>query len=286
MAETRSVWIRAERRLGRIWAFVERRFDAIAARPSRVTFVVGFVLLLVFFIDGRREFWILGGILLLLVLAPPRLRKVTATGFFSIEFRERLANEIVGRTRRSQIDGQDAAVVEASVRAAARALSEAATPELFARQLSDFLDMTWRDAPTIEGVPQTPAGPADAEYRARYYGESAFLHLGRGQTGQLAVAYQNIGTRGWQAGTRSQADLVIPPGSPDNSTFAAGWLSRDRYASQSVAYVAPGQIGYFVYNVRVPDDAPLGVYQFRFRPENQMGVLADDGGYQDIKVVG
>lgn len=102
----------------------------------------------------------------------------------------------------------------------------------------------------------------------------------------MAVGYENVGTNAWVNRTGSQADLVIPPGSRDNSAFAAGWLSHERYASQSVSYVGPGQIGYFVYNVRVPDDAPLGVYRFRFRPENQMGVLVDDGGYQDVKVVG
>lgn len=171
-------------RIKRIQAFIQRRSDVVAARPARLTFALGLVSLVVFLVDGRREFWILGGFLLLLVLAPPRLRKLTATGFFSLEFQERLANEIVVRTRRPlPADGsQDSAVSEASVRAAAKALSEAASPESFARELNDFLDMKWRDAPTIEGAPRSPATPADAEYRARYYGESAFLHLGRGQT--------------------------------------------------------------------------------------------------------
>jgi hypothetical protein len=129
-------------------------------------------------------------------------------------------------------------------------------------------------------------GRAAQDYAARYLGESAFLKLAPGQAGQFAVGYTNIGRNAWITGTESQADLVRPPLKPDNSAFAAGWLSQTRYATQYALRVEPGEIGYFVYNVLVPGDAAPGIYRFWFRPETRATVLVDDGGYQDVEVVG
>jgi len=205
----------------------------------------------------------------------------------SMEFQQRASTQIVvlARPSENQSGGPLASVTDASVRAAAKAISEAPTPEAFVQRLADFLTLQWKPAPAISETVQTESGRAAEDYVARYYGESAFLKLARGQAGQLAAAYTNIGRKAWVAGTGSQADLVRPPDKLDNSAFAAGWLSQTRYATQYALQVEPGQIGYFVYNVLVPEDAPPGLYRFWFRPETRSAVLVDDGGYQDVEVV-
>ena len=43
-------------------------------------------------------------------------------------------------------------------------------------------------------------------YDSAYFGESAFLTLGPGQSGQFAVGFNNTGSTGWLTGSASQTD--------------------------------------------------------------------------------
>jgi hypothetical protein len=70
-------------------------------------------------------------------------------------------------------------------------------------------------------------------YDSAYFGESAFLTLGPGQSGQFAVGFNNTGSTGWLTGSTSQVDLAICL--PDkvtcntispNAAFASNWLAE------------------------------------------------------------
>ena len=103
-----------------------------------------------------------------------------------------------------------------------------------------------------------PSRAADG-YDSSYFGESGFLTLNPGQSGQFAVGFNNTGSIGWVRGSATQVDLQICAadkvtcGVP--SAYAAwsnGWLSSTAYATTSTDYVGPGQTGYFVYNIVAP----------------------------------
>lgn len=142
---------------------------------------------------------------------------------------------------------------------------------------------------------QAPAQAAQA-YDSQYFGESAFLSLSSGQTGQFAVAFNNIGSTGWQTGTASQVNLAIctPDKSQCNTTspyasWASGWLSSTAYATQSTAFVGPGQTGWFVYSVRPPTGTPNGI-TVRFNGDLVLAatgqLIHPEGYYQDAMVGG
>ncbi len=272
------------------WVFLggQQLSATLASHPVRMTFLVGVALLAVFFFDGRWGFAVLGGAFLLLALAPARLTaaRLTATGV-ALEFQKQLASEIVVLARHPDAPAGEAGaqIGEASIRAAARAISEANNPAEFVHLLTQFLDMRWKSGPAIEPAPTEAAVPRGQRYAASYSGESLFLHLRRGEAGQFAVVFFNEGTEPWVVGTGSQATLARPPGAPDHSSFAAGWLTATDYASQSSDRVPPGTNGFFIYNVQVPRDAALGVYRFHFRLVSRVGVLWEGGGYQDVKVI-
>lgn len=130
-------------------------------------------------------------------------------------------------------------------------------------------------------------------YDSAYFGESAFLTLGPGQSGQFAVGFNNTGSTGWLTGSASQVDLAICL--PDkvtcnttspNAAFAQGWLSATDYATTSTTYVGPGQTGYFVYNVTVPAAAAPGTYRFNgdLALHGTASMIHPQGYYQDVQV--
>ncbi len=259
----------------------------VETRASLITLVLGLLFVAVYFFDGRWGFLPLGGLLVIVAVAGPRLR-MAKMGLTSLELqfgdlKQRVTSEL--KAKAEILDGGNATLTAASIEAAARDIAAAPTPETFARVLAQFV--RWRGAPEIEvGLPEAAPVVAHEDYQARYYGESAFLTLRRGQYGQLAVAYQNIGTKAWVRSTEFGAELRVPADQPDNRRFASNWIGPRVYARQSVDYVSPGTIAYFVYNIAVPADAELGVYRFWFQPSTVgYGPLADDGGYQDIQVV-
>lgn len=135
---------------------------------------------------------------------------------------------------------------------------------------------------------------AAAGFDSSYYGESAFLTLAPGQTGQLAVGFTNMGSLGWQTGTATQVNLAICStdkttcnAASQYATWAAGWHSSTAYATQSTSYVGPGQTGWFVYTVRPPAGTPDGITA-RFNGDLVVAASGElihpQGYYQDVTV--
>ena len=137
------------------------------------------------------------------------------------------------------------------------------------------------------------ASAAVANDDSAYFGESAFLTLGPGQSGQFAVGFNNTGSAGWLTGSANQIDLTVclPDKTTCNTTspnaaFASGWLSSTAYATTSTTYVGPGQTGYFVYNVTVPTAATPGTYRFNgdLALHGTASMIHQEGYYQDVQV--
>jgi hypothetical protein len=145
------------------------------------------------------------------------------------------------------------------------------------------------------GVFAFVAGPSRAasSYDSAYFGESAFLSLNPGQSGQFAVGFNNTGSTGWQIGTASQVDLQVcgsdkvTCGIPSaNAAWASGWLRSTVYATTTTAYVGPGQTGFFVYNIVAPSNS--AGQTVRFNGDLALDVsgqqLHPQGYYQDATV--
>ncbi len=110
-------------------------------------------------------------------------------------------------------------------------------------------------------------------YDSNFFGESAFVFIAPGGTNQFAVGFTNTGSTGWQTGTASQVNLAvcgITQGSGSctmstpsaNAAWASNWLSSIAFATTTTAYVGPGQVGWFTYNVTAPSSATPGNYEF------------------------
>lgn len=132
-----------------------------------------------------------------------------------------------------------------------------------------------------------PAAAA-AGFHAAFFSESDFLSLAPGQSGQFAVGYTNTGDQAWVRGATNQQANLATAAPLDNTTLSAwnsGWLSANRYAAQGAALVAPGQIGFFTYTVKVPTSQPTGVVNFYGRPViDGVTFLEDYGYYQAVNV--
>lgn len=116
----------------------------------------------------------------------------------------------------------------------------------------------------------TPANAA-AGFDSQWSGESAFLSLKPGDTGTFTVFFGNTGTTSWVKGTSSQVDLAacledkVSCNQQDTSEagFNPGtWTSATRYATHSQTTVAPGSIGTFTYDVKVPSTQVPGTFRF------------------------
>lgn len=134
------------------------------------------------------------------------------------------------------------------------------------------------------------AGPAAAAsgFHAAFFSESDFINLAPGQSGQFAVGYANTGDQAWVKGGAGQQANLATAAPLDNTSLSAwnsGWLSANRYAAQGAALVAPGQIGFFTYTVKVPTTQPTGVVNFYGRPViDGLTFLEDYGYYQAVNV--
>ncbi len=111
---------------------------------------------------------------------------------------------------------------------------------------------------SIFGFTAQPAA-AVSGYDSAYFGESAFLTLAPGTTGQFVAIFTNTGATGWVTGTGTQVNLAVcladkttcNVASP-NAAWASAWLSSTAYATTSTSYVGPGQQGFFIYSVTAP----------------------------------
>jgi hypothetical protein len=79
----------------------------------------------------------------------------------------------------------------------------------------------------------------------------------------LVVAIRNTGYRGWYQGQPGQqANLgTAEPLDVPRYDLAYGWLSPNRLATTTTAYVGPGELGWFQFQVRAPDWP--GTYRLR-----------------------
>ncbi len=106
---------------------------------------------------------------------------------------------------------------------------------------------------------------AVAGYDSAYFGESAFATVQPGQSNQFAVGFVNRGSIAWQKNTLSQVNLATccPLNSPPlNRAWATNWPAITTYATATIDYVGPGQIGWFSYTVTAPAGVAPGNYRF------------------------
>ena len=131
-----------------------------------------------------------------------------------------------------------------------------------------------------------PVAAAEAGFHLAYFSESSFITLTTGQIGQFSVGFTNTGDQSWQKGVAGKALSLHTAAPLDNTTnhtagWSSGWVSSSIYANQLSDLVAPGQVGFFVYNVKVPAGAAAGAKTFYGRPViDGVGPLEDYGYYQ------
>lgn len=137
-----------------------------------------------------------------------------------------------------------------------------------------------------------PAAAATPGFHAAYFSESSFVTLSPGQTGQFSVGYTNTGDQAWAKGqTGKEASLHTASPLDNPLDFTAGWgvswTSANVYAKQANDLVAPGQVGFFVYSVKVPAAHAFGTKTFYGRPSiDGVGFMEDYGYFQVVTIAG
>jgi hypothetical protein len=110
--------------------------------------------------------------------------------------------------------------------------------------------------------------PKDAAFafRAQLVDQDPSPTLAPGATTSYTIRLRNVGLVPWQRGTTRQVKLGIVG---DATTYAdlgmsVGWISANRPATTSEAFVLPGMIGTFSFTIRAP--ATPGTYRVSLRP--------------------
>jgi len=125
----------------------------------------------------------------------------------------------------------------------------------------------------------------DLGYHAAWGGQSPDVTLSPGQTATMVVALLNTGYRGWyRDNAGQQANLgTADPLDAQRWDLDYGWPSASRIATTTTAYVGPGQLGWFQFQVRAP--AQPGSYVLRVRGVIDGATwLEDPGIYWTITV--
>jgi uncharacterized protein YkwD len=125
----------------------------------------------------------------------------------------------------------------------------------------------------------------DLGYHGAWAGQSPDVTLAPGQTASLVVALRNTGYRGWYRGNAGQqANLgTADPLDAQRWDLAYGWPSASRIATTTTAYVGPGQVGWFQFQVKAPPSP--GSYVLRVRGVVDGSTwLEDPGIYWTITV--
>jgi hypothetical protein len=140
-------------------------------------------------------------------------------------------------------------------------------------------------APSVVYFPTRIVVPPDAGFHAKWSGQSADPTVDPGDIATLVVALENTGYRGWyrdvdeeqvNLGTNDPADAEFPD-------LAVGWLSANRPATTTTAYVGPGEVGWFEFSLRAP--ATSGEYRLALRGVVEgLSWLEDDGIFFTIRV--
>jgi hypothetical protein len=126
-------------------------------------------------------------------------------------------------------------------------------------------------------------------YSSSYAGESAFTNAGVGETAQFSAIFFNDGSTTWQPGVVGLlvcAADKITCNITSNSTFAKNWYSSTVYATVTTT-VAPGQNGFFIYNITVPDGTPPGTATYFYGDVGiiQTGNMLRPEGYFQVNTV-
>jgi hypothetical protein len=114
-------------------------------------------------------------------------------------------------------------------------------------------------------------------FHAHWYGQSGYPTLCPGEKSTATVAYYNSGSLGWVSnkmgemaflgtwGPSPGQDKMSPLGGDGtNGSPATGWPRYNRVAAQPAAYVGPGQVSWFQFQIQAPQAA--GIYALYIRP--------------------
>ena len=150
-----------------------------------------------------------------------------------------------------------------------------------------------RIGPGVPPPSSTPMGIAG--FHAAYWGQSGYPTLCPGQTAKMVVAYMNSGSLGWQMGPGHAAFIGTwnPEPGQDRPSIIGGegvegapntrWRGYNRPAHPP-SYVGPGQIGWFQFTVKAPQQP--GTYRLHVRPLIEtVRWMEDYGVYWVITVV-
>ena len=140
------------------------------------------------------------------------------------------------------------------------------------------------------GIPP-PAIPSAGipGFHAQWYGQSGYPTLCPGQRSTATVAYYNSGSLGWVQGRMGEAAYLgtwePEPGQDQPSPLGGdgqrgspntGWPRYDRIAVQPAAYVGPGQIAWFQFQILAPQQP--GYYRLYLRPLVEGATWMEDYG--------
>jgi hypothetical protein len=143
---------------------------------------------------------------------------------------------------------------------------------------------------TGPGIPPPARVPAGIPgFHAAWYGQSGYMRLCPGERATATVAYYNSGSRGWVAGRMGEVAYLgswhVEPGQDQPSILggdgqrgspATAWPRFDRPAVQPAAYVGPGQVAWFQFEVRAPSRP--GTYRLGIRPLIEGATWLEDYG--------
>lgn len=156
-----------------------------------------------------------------------------------------------------------------------------------ARDAGQALVCTSREGPGI-AAPPAPSGGIPG-FHAAWYGQSGYPTLCPGARSLATVAFYNTGSRGWVAGRMGEVAYLgtwgPEPGQDQASVLggdgqrgspATAWPRYDRVAVQPAAYVGPGQVAWFQFQVQAPLIA--GTYKLAIRPLIEGATWLEDYG--------
>jgi hypothetical protein len=156
------------------------------------------------------------------------------------------------------------------------------------------------------GIPPPSSVPSGIPgYHAAWYGQSGYPTLCPGQTAGAVVAYYNSGSLGWRLApfevaflgtsgpTPGQDQPSILGGDGQEGSVNTRWAVYNRPAAMPItntgpnapfAYVGPGQVAWFQFQVKAPQ-VP-GVYRLYIRPLIEGTTWMEDFGvYWQVTVV-
>ena len=133
-------------------------------------------------------------------------------------------------------------------------------------------------------------------FHAHWYGQSGYPTLCPGEKSTATVAYYNSGSLGWVSNkmgemaflgtwepSPGQDKMSLFGGDGTNGSPATGWPRYNRVAAQPAAYIGPGQVSWFQFQIQAPPAA--GIYAFYIRPLIEGAQWMEDFGvYWQITV--